>query len=511
MAPVTNLLKELNMNTLSNLFLLSILSLTIFILFSILRSGEKIKSPPSPTRLPIIGNLHQLGTSPHRSLHALSKKYGPLMLLHLGQFPTLVVSSADMAKEILKTHDSVCCSRPKFTAANILFYGCQDIAFSPYGEYWRKVRKFCVVELLSLKKVKEFQYVREEEVAELIMRIRKECLSESPIDLSDMLIKTSNNILSRCVIGKRFIENDNWFGEALRRMLVQLMSFSVGAFFPGLRWIDNLRGFISRLKATSAELDGFFDKLIEEHKTTKGEYELKTSRDIVDILLKYRKDDVINVELTQDNLKAIVQDMFIGGSDTTSATLEWLMAELVRNPNVMEKVQQEVRRVVGQKAKVDMDDINRMDFLKCVIKETMRLHPSGPLLLPRETIEGVTLGGYYIPAKTRVIVNAFAIQRDPKFWDKPEEFLPDRFKDNSIDFNGQDFQFIPFGGGRRGCPGQAFAVATTEYVVANLLYWFDWKLPSGTVSAETIDMSEVYGLAVYKKAHLRLVPIPFSS
>ncbi|PRQ54470.1 putative cytochrome P450 [Rosa chinensis] len=511
MALVTNLLKELNMSTLSNLFLLFVLLLTIFMLFSIFRSGEKLKSPPSPTRLPIIGNLHQLGTLPHRSLHTLSKKYGPLMLLHLGQSLTLVVSSADMAKEIMKTHDSVCCSRPNFTATNILLYGCKDIGFSPYGEYWRKVRKLCVVELLTLKRVQEFLYVREEEISELVKTISKECLSESPIDLSAMLMKTSNNILSRCVIGKRFVEeNDNWFGEASRRLTDQIMSFSVGDFFPSLRWIDNLRGFIARLKATSAELDGFFDQLIEERKATKGECKLKT-RDFVDILLKYGKDDALYLNLTQDNLKAILQDMFIAGSDSTSSALEWLMAELVRNPNVMEKVQQEVRRVVGQKAKVDVDDINRMDFLKCVIKETLRLHPIAPLLLPRETIEGVTLGGYYIPAKTRVLINAFAIQRDPKFWDKPEEFLPDRFEENSIDFNGQDFQFIPFGGGRRQCPGQAFAMATMEYEVANLLYWFDWKLPSDTILAEAVDMSEVYGLAVHKKAHLRLVPIPFSS
>ncbi|KAM5569137.1 cytochrome P450 71A1 [Rosa sericea] len=510
MAPVTNLLKELNMSTLSNLFLLSVLLLTIFILFSIFRSSEKLKSPPSPTRLPIIGNLHQLGTLPHRSLHTLSKKYGPLMLLHLGQFPTLVVSSADMAKEIKKTHDSVFCSRPQFTASNILLYGCKNLAFSPYGEYWRQVRKLCVVELLSLKRVQQFQYAREEEVAELVMRIRKKCLSESPIDLSDMLVKTSNNILARCVIGKRFgEENDNWFVEASRRLLVQLMSFSVGDLFPGLRWIDNLRGFIARLKATSAEFDGFFDQLIEEHKAKKGECKLE-KRDFVDILLKYGKDYALDLDLTQDNLKAILQDMFIAGGDTTSTTLEWLMAELVRNPNVMEKVQQEVRRVVGQKAKVDVDDINQMDYLKCVIKETLRLHPPAPLI-PQETIRGVTLGGYYIPAKTRVLVNVFAIQRDPKFWDKPEEFLPDRFEDNSIDFNGQDFQYMPFGGGRRGCPGQAFAMAATGYLVANLLYWFDWKLPSCTVSAQTVDMSELYGIVVSKKAHLRLVPVPFSS
>ncbi|XP_062030692.1 phenylacetaldehyde oxime monooxygenase CYP71AN24-like [Rosa rugosa] len=510
MALLNQFCEELNTSTVFNPFLVSLLLLFIFVLFSLSRSVEKLKTPPSPTRLPIIGNLHQVGTLPHRSLHALSKKYGPLMLLHLGQVPTLVVSSANMAKEIMKTHDSVCCSRPKSTAANILLYGCGDIAYSPYGEYWRQVRKLCVVELLSLKRVQQFEFAREEEVTELVKSIRKACLRKSPINLSDMLSTTFNNILSRCVTGNRFVEeNDNWFGEASRRLLVQLTTFSFGDMFPCLRWIDNLRGFIASLKATSAKLDGFFDQLIEEHKTTKAEGMPETS-DFVDILVKLQKDDILNLDLTQDNLKAILQDMFIGGSDTTATALEWLMAELVRNPSVMKKLQQEVRRVVGKKEKIDVDDINQMDFLKCVNKETLRLHPPAPLLLPRETIAAVTLGGYYIPAKTRILVNAFAIQRDPKFWDKPEEFLPERFEDNSIDFKGQDFQFVPFGGGRRGCPGLAFAVAGAEYVVANLLYWFDWKLPNDNVSADALDMSEVFGITVHKKAPLHLVPIPYS-
>ncbi|KAM5571884.1 hypothetical protein ABKV19_012120 [Rosa sericea] len=379
-------------------------------------------------------------------------------------------------------NEDSCCSRPKPTAANILLYGCQDIAFSPYGEYWRQVRKLCVVELLSLKRVQQFQFAREEEVEELVKKIRKACLSKSPINLSDMLSITFNNILSRCVIGNRFVEeDDNWFGEASRRLMVQLTTFSFGDIFPCLRWIDNLRGFIASLKATSAKLDGFFDQLIEEHKTTKAEGMPKTS-DFVDILVKLGKDDMLNLELTQDNLKAILQDMFIGGSDTTSTALEWLMAELVRNPSVMKKLQQETTS-------------SSSSFTSA--RNNRRCNTG-------------TLGGYYIPAKTRVLVNAFAIQRDPKFWDKPEEFLPDRFEDNSIDFKGQDFQFVPFGGGRRGCPGQAFAVAGAEYVVANLLYWFDWKLPSDNVSADALDMSEVFGMTVRKKAPLHLVPIPYS-
>ena len=181
---IDQLVKELQrITTPFNLFFVSLLLLSIFILFSFPRSGSKLKSPPSPTRLPLIGNLHQLGTLPHRSFANLSKKQGPLVLLHLGQVPTLVVSSAEMAKEVLKTHDTVFSSRPQTTAANLLVYGCHDIGFAPHGEYWRHVRKLCVRELFSLKKVQQFHYAREEEVGELVNTIRKRASVSLPLIL----------------------------------------------------------------------------------------------------------------------------------------------------------------------------------------------------------------------------------------------------------------------------------------------------------------------------------------
>ncbi|KAL6177531.1 hypothetical protein ACLB2K_049057 [Fragaria x ananassa] len=199
--------------------------------------------------------------------------------------------------------------------------------------------------------------------------------------------------------------------------------------------------------------------------------------------------------------------MYLAGSDTTSSTMEWLMAELGRNPSVMEKVQDEIRRVVGKKARVDVNDITKMHYFKCVLQETLRLHPAAPLLVPRETTEDVGLGGYHIPAKTRVFVNAFAIQRDTEFWERPDEFLPERFESGLVDIKGENFHYIPFGGGRRGCPGQAFGVASAEYVLANLLYRFDWKLPSGRAKAEALDMSELCGITIHKKYPLHLHPV----
>ncbi|KAM4115363.1 hypothetical protein ACJW30_04G143800 [Castanea mollissima] len=486
--------------------------LSLLILFTFLYVFKHIRSdkpnlPPSPPKLPFIGNLHQLGTFPHRSLQALSKKYGSVMHLDLGHTPTLVVSSVAMAREVMKTQDIIFSNRPKSTCANIFLYGCTDVAFSSYGEYWRQAKKICVLELLSLKRVQSFQYVRDEEVAILINNIRESCLQEASLNLSDMLIATTNNIVSRCVLGQKF-EGDgkSGFGHLSRRIMELFTAFCLGDFFPSLKWIDVLTGTVPSMKATFRELDAFFDEVMEEHETIKSNEENPSNKDFVDILLQLQKNPMLDFELTNDNIKAILVDMFVGGTDTTSTILEWLMAELIKAPSTMKRAQEEVRRIMGKKSKIDVNDITQMDYLKCVIKETLRLHPPIPLMVPRETSTSVKFGGYDIPPKTRVFVNSWAVHRDPEVWDRPEEFLPERFIDNPIDFKGQDFELFPFGCGRRACPGYTFGVASIEYVVANLLYWFDWKLPNPSVMREDLDMSEVSALVVSKKIPLHLVP-----
>ncbi|RDY08887.1 Cytochrome P450 71A1, partial [Mucuna pruriens] len=494
-------------------FLISV----VFVVFKLTRRS-KSNAPPSPPKLPFIGNLHQLGTLPHRSLQTLAHKYGPLMLLQLGQVPTLLVSSAEVASEIFKTHDVFFSNRPKATAAGVFLYGYKDVGFSPYGHEWRQKRKVCVLELVSIKSVRSFQFIRVEEVAEMIGVIREACVSgRSYVDLSELLIALMNNIMSRCVLGQKYDTPDGSrsFGELGRKMLTQFAAFCVGDFFPSFGWVDVLTGQISKFKATLSSLDSFFDQIIAEHKAKMKKRDRDGNqsykKDFVDMLLQLEEAGILNFELSQDILKALLVDMFIGASETTSTTLEWTMAELMKNPNTMEKAQEEVRRVVGCKANIDEDDVKQMNYLKCVVKETLRLHPPAPLLLPRETTSAVKLRGYDIPAKTRVMLNAWAIQRDPELWDRPDEFLPDRFENSQVDFRGQNLEFIPFGAGRRGCPGITFAVTVAEYALANLLYWFDWNLPKTHAPLQAIDMSERYGMAVSKKLPLLLEPIPFSS
>ncbi|KAF9615902.1 hypothetical protein IFM89_027023 [Coptis chinensis] len=195
--------------------------------------------------------------------------------------------------------------------------------------------------------------------------------------------------------------------------------------------------------------------------------------------------------------------MFVAGTDTTYTTLEWAMAELINHPDVMKKVQEEVRRVAGKNPTVYENDISEMEYFNCVIKETLRLHPPVVLSLPRVSTTSVIIEGYHISAKTRVIINIWAISRDPKIWDKPDAFIPERFLKNPIDFKGKDFEYIPFGAGRRVCPGISFGIASVESILANLLHRFDWELPNKM----DIDMTEDFGLSVNLKYPLHLVPV----
>ncbi|GLT73193.1 hypothetical protein SLA2020_450670 [Shorea laevis] len=466
--------------------------------------------PPSPPKLPIIGNLHQIGPLPHRSLQSLSKKYGPMMLLHLGSVPTLVVSSPEIVKEMLKTHDIIFSNRVKPMSVHVILNGCNDLAFSPYGEYWRKLRKLCVQELLSIRRVQSFQFLREEEVDRLVKRIRRHSGRET-VDVSELLLEATNDIACRSVIGQR-CEGENGksgWGDLSKKLLLTFPSFGFGDFFPSLGWMDELTGMTRRPRRTFEEVDAFFEEVIEERRASLTDGSLSSKRTLVDILLHLKENDSQDFDLDKATMKAILLDMFVGSTDTSLTTMEWAMTELMKKPNIMKKVQKEVREVVGKKSKVDENDINQMGYLKCVIKETLRLHAPVPLLLPRETSATATLGGYDIPCKARVYVNVWAIQRDPEVWDKAEEFIPERFENNnSVDSIDPDFRYFPFGGGRRICAGMSFAQATIDYVMANLLYWFDWELPAG-VTADDLDMSELFGLNILKKVPLRLLPISY--
>ncbi|CAA2982703.1 cytochrome P450 71A6-like [Olea europaea subsp. europaea] len=467
--------------------------------------------PPSPAKLPVIGNLLQLGLHPHRSLKGLSERYGPLMMLHLGSVPALIVSSADAVREIVKNQDLIFSSRPKLSVMHRIVYGSKDIAFARYGDHWRQVRSIGVLQLLSNKRVQSYRHIREEETSLMIEKIRNSPSSSmSEVNLSNLLVSLTNSIISRVVLGRKYDggeESEN-FELMLKEIGELLVTFNPGDYVPWLNWINRVSGFDARLEKVAKSFDEFLTRVVEEHRSRK---QGKTDRDgssdevdFVDILLEIQRENSSSYPIETDTIKALIFDMFGAGTDTTFTALEWTMAELLRHPKIMEKLQNEVRLVAGSKLDITEEDLekNKMPYLKAVIKESLRLHPPFPLLLPRELTQDTTLMGYEVAAGTRVMINAWAIGRDPILWKNPEEFHPERFLDSGIDFKGFDFEFIPFGVGRRGCPGITFAIGVDELALAKLMHKFNFA------TQKDLDMTEAPGHSVHVKFPLLVNPIP---
>uniref|UniRef100_A0A2C9W7G6 Cytochrome P450 n=1 Tax=Manihot esculenta TaxID=3983 RepID=A0A2C9W7G6_MANES len=460
------------------------------------------KLPPGPWKLPVIGNMHQLLDSlPHRSLARLAMKYGPLMHLKLGEVSTVVVSSPDIAKQILKTHDIDFAQRSSFLAPEIITYDCTDIVFSPYGGYWRQLRKICMVELLSTKRVQSFRWIREEEVENLIKTISSH--EGSPINVSDLIFSLTYGMVSRAAFGKKYKDQEQ-FMKVIKKVFELASGFSVADMYPSIKLLQKVTGLRPKLEKLHGIADRILGNIIKEHRNKNGN---EMEEDTVDVLLKLQEHADLEFPISDKIIKTVILDLFSAGSDTSSATMEWAISEMLRNPRILRRAQTEVRDLFRDKGKVDEDGLHELKFLNCIIKETLRLHPPVPLI-PRESRTNVEINGYNIPVKTKVTINAWAIGRDPKYWTKAEKFYPERFLDSSINYKGTDFEFIPFGSGRRICPGMAFAMANIELPLAQLLYHFDWKLPKG-MKNEDLDMTEDYGLTSRRKRHLFVVPTSY--
>ncbi|CAK8538898.1 unnamed protein product [Lathyrus sativus] len=492
-----------------SIFTLMASFLFLLLLFKIVKTwstskNSKANLPPGPWTLPFIGNIHQIITSslPHRSLKTLAQKYGPLMYLKLGEVPYIIVSSPEMAKEILKTHDFNFCDRPNLMLSTIFSYKNTDIIFSVYGEHWRQLRKICVIELLSVKRVQSFRSIREQEVDDLVKSI---AASEgSIVNLSLKIFDMTHGIVARAAFGKRS-KHQQVFRSAIDEISDLLGGFCIADLYPSINMLQRMTMAKKKFEKLHREIDMIIQDILDDHRSIHRE--VSKDEDIVDALLKIQQENEQSEHpVTDINMKSIILDMFAAGTETSSEVTLWCMSEIVKNPKVMEEAQAEVRRVFDKKGGVDETDMHELIYLKCVIKETLRLHPIVPMLVPRENREKCQINGYDIPAKTRVMVNAWAIGRDSRYWVEAESFKPERFLNSPIDFKGADFEFIPFGGGRRMCPGIAFGLPNVELPLAQLLYHFDWKVPN-EMKNEELDMTESFGITVRRKHDLCLIPI----
>ncbi|KAI3829406.1 hypothetical protein L1987_03529 [Smallanthus sonchifolius] len=467
----------------ASLFLFFFLIIKGFRSFNSLGSNKNL--PPQPWKLPLVGNIHHLiGAPPHQALRNIAQKLGPVVRLQLGQVSSVIISSLPLAKEIMKTHDITFANRPKLLGVEIITYNYTNIAFSPYGDYWRQMRKICVLELLSARKVQSFRSIREQESWDLTESIAKQKLQT--INLSNKIFTMINTIASRVTFGSRCKDQVTLL-ELIRGLIDLSGGFDVCDLFPSITLLPLITGTKNKMLNIRNKIDAVFDSIILEHKERCADGQ-SNEEDLVDVLLRLKDDGGLEFPLSYDNIKAVILDMFAAGSDTSSVTIEWVMSELMKNPRVMKKAQDEIRQVLKGKTKIHESDIQELDYLKFVIKETLRLHPPLPLLLPRECRENCEIGGYRIPVKTKVIINAWMIGRDPNYWVEPESFIPERFSESSVNMMGTDFEYLPFGAGRRMCPGMLLGLANVELPLVMLLYHFDWEIPT----SEDFDMLESF-------------------
>ncbi|KAG7603413.1 putative cytochrome P450 [Arabidopsis thaliana] len=477
-----------------------------FILIAKDTRTTKKNLPPGPPRLPIIGNLHQLGSKPQRSLFKLSEKYGSLMSLKFGNVSAVVASTPETVKDVLKTFDAECCSRPYMTYPARVTYNFNDLAFSPYSKYWREVRKMTVIELYTAKRVKSFQNVRQEEVASFVDFIKQHASLEKTVNMKQKLVKLSGSVICKVGFGisLEWSKLANTYEEVIQGTMEVVGSFAAADYFPIIgRIIDRITGLHSKCEKVFKEMDSFFDQSIKHHLE-----DTNIKDDIIGLLLKMEKGEtgLGEFQLTRNHTKGILLNVLIAGVDTSGHTVTWVMTHLIKNPRVMKKAQAEVREVIKNKDDITEEDIERLEYLKMVIKETLRINPLVPLLIPREASKYIKIGGYDIPKKTWIYVNIWAVQRNPNVWKDPEVFIPERFMHSEIDYKGVDFELLPFGSGRRMCPGMGLGMALVHLTLINLLYRFDWKLPEG-MNIEDVDLEESYGLVCPKKVPLQLIPV----
>ncbi|CAH2057848.1 unnamed protein product [Thlaspi arvense] len=467
------------------------------------RSSGRATLPPGPQKLPVVGNIFQVGYSPHRSLAALAKTYGPIMGLKLGSLTTIVISSPEAAKEALKTHDHLISARTFTDPVRVFDHHEFSFAWGPPSARWRFMRKITTTHLLSTQRLNAMESLRMKKVEELMSFINKCCEKGEGVDIARAFFVTALNIISNALFSTDFATHDSKSSHEFHNTVMNLMNVTgkpnVGDYFPFLRCLD-LQGIRKEATICTERLFKVFQDIIDARmamRSSQTERKEISSFDMLDALLDLTQEN--EEQLSLNDIKHFLQDLFTAGTDTNSTTMEWAMSELIRDPEMMVKAQSEIRQVIGENGVVRESDISRLPYLQAIVKETLRLHPPVPLI-PRKSESDVQIFGFLVPQNAPVLVNVWAIGRDSRVWENPMSFEPERFLISEIDVKGKDFELVPFGSGRRMCPGMSMALKTMSLVLASLLYSFDWKF-------QNMDMSDAYGVTLRKAKPLRAMPI----
>ncbi|KAK2650504.1 hypothetical protein Ddye_017993 [Dipteronia dyeriana] len=467
-----------------------------------------VNLPPGPHPFLFIGNILELGKKPHQALANLSKTYGPIMSLKLGSITTIVMSSPQVAKEALQKHDQALSSRTIPDGARNLDHHKHSVAWLPVSGPWRNLRKVCATQMFTAQKLDATQVVRGKKVQELIDYVHESCRSGSAVDIGQAAFTTVMNSISNTFFSKDLAHYQSDLSQNFKKLVCGVMEGvgtpNIADYFPVLQSVDP-QGIRRRLTTVAEKIFNIFDGIIYERIQAREKMMSKESNDLLDSLLNLVEENSSD-QLSLTCIKHLLLDLFVAGTDTTSSTVEWAMAELLQNPEKLTKAQTELRQVIGKDGLVQEFHITKLPYLQAVMKETLRLHPPGPFLIPHKAETEVEICSYVVPKSAQILVNVWAMGRDSSVWQNPTSFMPERFLESEIDVKGRDFELIPFGAGRRICPGLPLAQRMVQLTLASLLYTFDWKL-AHDLNPKNMDMSEKFGLTLHKSQSLLAIPI----
>ncbi|XP_059641212.1 cytochrome P450 81Q32-like [Cornus florida] len=469
---------------------LSVLLLVLALNFLSKTRNRYRNLPPSPPAFPVIGHLHLLKPPLHRTLHILSQKYGPIISLQFGTRRIVVVSSPSAVEECFTKNDIVFANRAPFLTGKYINYNYTTIATAPYGDHWRNLRRLSALEIFSTTRLNSFLSIRRDEIRLFLLRLYQNSSGEfAKVELKSKLTELSFNIMMRMIAGKRYYGQDvpADFEEAkeFRELIKQVARYggvsNSGDFLPVLRWID-YQNVEKNLMGLSKKMDAFLQGLIDEHRCG------KSKATMIDHLLSLQESQP--EYYTDKIIKGLMMVMLLAGTDTSSVTIEWAMSNLLNHPEVLKKARVELDYHVGQDRLIDEQDFSKLNYLLNIILETFRLCPAAPLLVPHMSSDDCTVGGYDVPRGTILLVNAWAIHRDPKVWDDPTSFKPERFEGGEVEAH----KLMPFGMGRRSCPGAGLAQRVVGLTLGSLIQCFEWE----RVSEQHVDMTEGTGVTMPK-------------
>ncbi|PWA53257.1 cytochrome P450 monooxygenase [Artemisia annua] len=471
----------------------------------------RYKLPPGPRPLPIVGNMYDLKPIKFRCYAEWARTYGPIFSVYLDSKLNVIVNTSELAKEVLKENDQQLADRHRNRATMSFSRGGKDLIWADYGPHYVKVRKVCNLELFSPKRLEALRPIREDEVTAMVESIFKDSVDPETrgkgLVLRGYLGSVAFNNITRLTFGKRFVTPDGGMddqGKEFKGIVSNGIKIGGKVFMaesmPWLRWF--FAGENDILLKHEQRRDRLTKAIMAEHdlarKKTGGAQE-----HFIDALHTLQQ----KYDLSYDTIIGLLWDMITAGMDTTSISVEWAMAELVKHPRVQQKAQEELDRVIGNDRIMSETDFSKLPYLQAIAKEALRLHPPTPLMLPHKANTSVKLGGYDVPKGSIVSVNVWAIARDPAIWKDPEEFRPERFFEEDVDVKGHDYRLLPFGAGRRICPGAQLALNLVTSMLGHLLHHFEWTPPAG-FKPEEVDLTENPGMVTYMRTPIQAVATP---